>query len=70
MAYLTTSEFAEKVGVSRTRVQQWIMAGRIPKAIQVGGYWGIPENTPAPEPLPAGRPKLPTKAKKKKKKSK
>lgn len=38
---LTVSEAAEKIGVSRQRILQWITDGRL-EAVEVGFQWGIP----------------------------
>ena len=40
--YLTTTEYAAKLGVHRSRVQALVRQGRIPGAKKVGRDWIIP----------------------------
>ncbi len=48
MEYLTTSEAAEKWGITRRRVNVLCSEGRIKGAIQKGKIWLIPEKTVKP----------------------
>ena len=53
--YLTTSEYAEKVGKQRAIVIRMCRNGRIPGAIQKGSTWLIPEGAPYPDDARVGK---------------
>lgn len=50
MKYLSTAEYAERVGITQSGVKQRCARGRIPGAIKVGegrrATWCIPEDVP------------------------
>ncbi len=48
MNYITTTEAAEKWGISRRRVSLYCKDGRIPGAEQKGVMWLIPEDAEKP----------------------
>ncbi len=48
MEYLTTSEAAEKWGITRRRVNVLCDEGRVKGAIQKGKIWLIPKTTEKP----------------------
>ena len=48
MDFLTTSEAAERWGISRRRVTVLCSTGRIPGAIQVGSLWLLPKSAKKP----------------------
>ena len=48
MNYLTTTEIAEKWGITRRRIVVLCNEGRIKGAIQKGSMWLIPENAVKP----------------------
>jgi len=48
MLYKTTIQAAREWGVTRGRVHQLLVAGRIPGAIRVGRDWLIPMNATYP----------------------
>jgi len=45
---MTTAQAAEKWGVGKGTVQQWIARGKLPGAQKVGRDWLIPADTPRP----------------------
>lgn len=49
MDYLTTSEMAEKWGISRRRVTTLCNSGRIEGAVLKGKTWLIPADTEKPD---------------------
>ena len=53
--YQTPSYFAEKWGVSRAKISQWFLAGRLEGAIKPFRDVLIPVNTERPIPQRAGR---------------
>lgn len=58
--YLTITEAAERLGVSRQRVHQLIKQGRL-EAEQVGHIWIIPESALDDiKKVPMGRPRKPS----------
>jgi hypothetical protein len=48
MSYKTTIQKAIEWGVTRGRVHQLLVAGKIPGAMRVGRDWLIPEDAPYP----------------------
>ncbi len=48
MDYLSTSEIAEKWGLSRRRVSVYCKEGRIPGAVQKSNMWLVPSNAEKP----------------------
>ena len=48
MNYLTTTEIAEKWGITRRRIVVLCNEGRIKGAIKKGSMWLIPENAVKP----------------------
>lgn len=48
MNYITTTEAAERWGISRRRVSLYCKDGRIPGAEQKGVMWLIPEDAEKP----------------------
>ena len=55
-APITTTQAATAWGISRRRVQQLLLSGRVPGAYWIGRDWLIPVNTPKPIERPRGRP--------------
>lgn len=53
--YLTTKEYAEKFGKTRSLVLRHCREQRIPGAIQKGSTWLIPEEAPYPQDGRVGR---------------
>ena len=51
MGYLTTSEIAEKWGISRRRVTTLCREGRLEGAVIKGKTWLVPEDTVKPNDL-------------------
>lgn len=51
MGYLTTSEIAEKWGISRRRVTTLCREGRLEGAVLKGKTWLVPEDTAKPNDL-------------------
>ncbi len=51
MGYLTTSELAEKWGISRRRVTTLCREGRLEGAVIKGKTWLVPEETVKPDDL-------------------
>ncbi len=51
MGYLTTSEIAEKWGISRRRVTTLCREGRLEGAVLKGKTWLVPEDTVKPNDL-------------------
>ena len=49
MNYMTTSEAADKWGISRRRVTVLCATGRIPGVTQAGPMWLIPKSAKKPE---------------------
>lgn len=49
MEYLTTAEFAVKLGISQRRVAIYCKEGRIDRAVLKGRIWLIPSNTEKPD---------------------
>ncbi len=49
MEYLTTSEVAERWGITTRRVVVLCQEGRIPGAVQKSRVWLIPDNAEKPE---------------------
>ena len=47
--YISTTEYANKVGKSRPSIKNMCAAGRIPGAYKTSSGWLIPENAPYPE---------------------
>lgn len=43
MTYLSLTETARALGLSRTRVHQLIRAGRIQGAVLIGRAWAVPQ---------------------------
>ena len=52
--YLSVQETASKWGVSVCRVNQYVLAGRIPGCERFGHAWAIPEVAVKPDRLPSG----------------
>ena len=52
--YLSVQETASILGVSARRVNQYILAGRIPGCERLGHAWAIPEDAVKPDRLPPG----------------
>jgi hypothetical protein len=48
MSYKTTIQKAIEWGVTRGRVHQLLVAGKIPGAMRIGRDWLIPEDAPYP----------------------
>lgn len=63
MQYLTPQQFADRHGVTRQRVMQWLADGRIPGAEPITGpdgrvlAWTIPAKAKPPKKLTGGRKK-------------
>lgn len=49
MEYLTTSEVANKWGISQRRVSKLCKEGRVQGAILKGKTWLVPNNAPKPD---------------------
>lgn len=47
--YISTTEYANKIGKSRPSIKNMCAAGRIPGAYKTSSGWLIPENAPYPE---------------------
>ena len=60
-SHLSTSQFAEREGVSRVRVLQLLAAGRIPGARKIGHHWIVPASAAIVRRAP-GRPGRETRA--------
>jgi excisionase family DNA binding protein len=56
MKYFNATQFAEKLGVSKQRVVQWIKENRISCWMPGTGSYLIPETEKRPEPMKPGRP--------------
>ena len=52
--YLSVQETAYKWRISVRRVNQYILAGRIPGCERLGHAWAIPEDAVKPDRLPPG----------------
>ena len=53
-SYLTVREAAEKWGLSRGRVNEYCIRGRIPGAKKTGRAWAIPAEAERPGEVPRG----------------
>ena len=57
MEFLSTTQAAEKWGISSRRIQKLCSEDRIPGAIRIGNYWAVPAEAEKPrdERIKSGR---------------
>ena len=57
MEFLSTTQVAEKWGISSTGIQKLCPEDRIPGAIRIGNYWAVPAEAEKPrdERIKSGR---------------
>ena len=57
MEFLSTTQVAEKWGISSRRIQKLCSEDRIPGAIRIGNYWAVPAKVEKPrdERIKSGR---------------
>ena len=57
MEFLSTTQVAEKWGISSRRIQKLCSEDRIPGAIRIGNYWAVPAEAEKPrdERIKSGR---------------
>ena len=57
MEFLSTTQVAEKWGISSRRIQKLCSEDRIPGAIRIGNYWAVPAEAEQPrdERIKSGR---------------
>lgn len=49
MNYLSTTQIAQKWGLSSRRIQKMCNENRIPGAVRIGNYWAVPADAERPK---------------------
>ena len=49
MNYLSTTQIAQKWGLSSRRIQKMCNENRIPGAVRIGNYWAVPSDAERPK---------------------
>lgn len=49
MEYLSTTQIAQKWGISSRRIQKMCIEKKIPGAVRIGNYWAVPADAERPK---------------------